>query len=113
MPGRLSVRDGIVRGPMIGATIDGQIDYLADEVHLRGTFVPLYELNNMLNKLPILGQLLGGSDEGILGVTYEVVGAPAAPRLNVNPFSAVAPGVFRKLFEFRNSNDRSLAEPVR
>jgi hypothetical protein len=113
MPGRLSIRDGIVRGPMVGATIDGQIDYSADEVRLRGTFVPLYELNNILNKVPILGLFLGGSDEGILGVTYEVVGTPAAPRLNVNPFSAVAPGVFRKLFEFRNSNDNSAGESLR
>jgi hypothetical protein len=113
IPGRFSIRDGIVRGPMAGATIDGQIDYLADEVRLRGTFVPLYALNNMLNKVPILGLFLGGSDEGLLGVTYEVVGTPSAPRLNVNPFSAVAPGVFRKLFEFRNSNERSLGESLR
>ena len=26
-----------------------------------------------------------------------------APRLNVNPLSAVAPGLLRKLFEFRNA----------
>jgi hypothetical protein len=112
-PGRLDIRDGVVQG-LVGATIDGQIDYVADEVHLRGTFVPLYELNNMFNKLPILGLFLGGSNEGILGVTYEVVGAPGAPRLNVNPFSAVAPGLLRKLFEFRNTTtDRGFAEPAR
>jgi hypothetical protein len=110
-PGRLEIRDGVVQG-LVGATIDGQLDYLADEVHLRGTFVPLYELNNMFGKLPILGLFLGGSNEGLLGVTYEVVGAPGAPRLNVNPLSAVAPGLLRKFFEFRN-NDRSFTEPIR
>jgi hypothetical protein len=111
--GRLDIRDGLVQG-IVGATIDGQIDYAADEVHLRGTFVPLYELNNIFTKLPILGPFLGGSNEGILGVTYEVVGAPGAPRLNVNPFSAVAPGLLRKLFEFRNTTtDRGFAEPIR
>ncbi len=106
MPGRLDIRDGVVQG-LVGATIDGQIDYFADEVHLRGTFVPLYELNNMFTKLPIVGLFLGPSNEGLLGVTYEVVGAPGAPRLNVNPFSAVAPGLLRKLFEFRNTNNDS------
>ena len=28
-PGRILLRDGVVRGPIIGATIDGQIDYAA------------------------------------------------------------------------------------
>ena len=101
-PGRLEIREGIVQGN-IGATIDGQIDYLGDEVRLRGSFVPLYQLNNMLGQLPIVGMLLGGGNEGLLGVTYEVVGPPNAPRLNVNPLSAVAPGLLRKLFEFRNA----------
>jgi hypothetical protein len=102
MPGRLEIRDGVVQGN-IGATIDGQIDYVGDEVHLRGSFVPLYQLNNMLGQIPIVGLFLGGGNEGLLGVTYEVVGPPNSPRLNVNPLSAVAPGLLRKLFEFRNA----------
>ena len=102
MPGRLEIREGVVQGN-IGATIDGQIDYIGDEVHLRGSFVPLYQLNNMLGQIPIVGIFLGGGNEGLLGVTYEVVGPPNAPRLNVNPLSAVAPGLLRKLFEFRNA----------
>jgi hypothetical protein len=109
-PGRVEIRDGVVQG-IVGATIDGQIDYAADEVHLRGTFVPLYELNSLFGKLPLLGPFFGGKDEGLLAVTYEVVGAPGAPRLNVNPVSALAPGVLRKIFQFRDtSNDRGLGE---
>jgi hypothetical protein len=113
-PGRLEIREGVVQG-IVGATVDGQIDYAADEVHLRGTFVPLYELNNILGKLPLLGPLFGGKDEGLFGVTYEVVGAPGAPRLNVQPASVLAPGVFRKLFEFRGNNIKSdgFVEPSR
>ena len=100
MPGRLSIRDGVVRGPVIGATIDGSIDYLRDDVRMRGTFVPLYGLNNMFGQLPIVGMFLGGSNEGLVGITYEVVGRPSAPVLRVNPISAVAPGLLRKLFEY-------------
>jgi hypothetical protein len=112
MPGRLEIRDGVVQGN-IGATIDGQIDYVGDEVHLRGSFVPLYQLNNMLGQIPIVGLFLGGGNEGLLGVTYEVVGPPNAPRLNVNPLSAVAPGLLRKLFEFRNAPSDRGFEAVR
>jgi hypothetical protein len=111
-PGSVSIHDGVVRGPVIGATIDGTIDYRRDDVRMRGTFVPLFGLNNMFGRLPIVGMLLGGSNEGLVGITYEVVGSPSAPILRVNPVSAVAPGFIRKFFEFRgDGGSRPLRPP--
>jgi hypothetical protein len=103
-PGKVSLRDGVVRGPVIGATIDGHIDYSREEVRLRGTLVPLYGPNNMLGQLPLLGPFLGGEKEGLVGITYEVVGRPGNPVLRVNPISALAPGLLRKVFEFPASS---------
>jgi Protein of unknown function/AsmA-like C-terminal region len=101
-PGKLAIRDGVVNGPAVGATMEGQIDYLRDRVSLRGTFIPAYALMNLPAQIPILGVLVGGGqNEGLFGVTYEVVGPPHAPTLRVNPMSAVAPGFLRKFFEFR------------
>jgi hypothetical protein len=102
--GKLAIREGLVRGPQVGATIDGNIDFTKSDVRLRGTFVPLYGLNNAFGQIPIVGLFLGGTNEGLLGITYEVVGAPNAPVLRVNPISAVAPGLLRKFFEFPNSS---------
>ena len=99
--GKLSIREGVVKGPTIGATIEGDIDYPGNKVRMSGTFVPMYGLNNMFGQIPIVGLFLGGgSNEGLIGVTYEVVGTPGAPVLRVNPISAMAPGVLRKIFEF-------------
>ena len=99
--GQLTVREGVVKGPMIGGTIEGSIDNRGNTVRMRGTFVPMYGLNNMFGQIPIVGLFLGGgSNEGLIGVTYEVVGTPDRPVLNVNPISAMAPGVLRKIFEF-------------
>jgi hypothetical protein len=113
--GRFTIRDGLLKGPAIGGTVDGHIDYHRDEVRMRGTFVPLYGLNNMFGQLPIVGPFLGGSNEGLLGVTYEVVGPPSTPVLRVNPISAVAPGLLRKFFEFPGGNaplpPQSYAQP--
>ena len=97
-PGRMLIREGVVRGTTVGATIDGQIDYTRDEIRMRGTFVPLYAINNMFGQIPIVGLFLGGgSNEGLLGITYEATGSPSSPRIAVNPISAVAPGLLRKL----------------
>jgi hypothetical protein len=100
MPGRVGLRDGVVRGPLLGGTIDGVVDYARDEMHMRGTLVPLYGPNNLLGQLPLVGMFLGGEKEGLLGITYEVVGRPGVPVLHINPISALAPGLLRKVFEF-------------
>ena len=115
VPGRMTVKDGVLRGPMLGATVEGNIDYTRDQVAMRGTLVPLYGLNNMFGQIPIVGLFLGGgSNEGMFGITYEVSGATANPRTMVNPISAIAPGVLRKFFEFREvpDHDRAFAEPT-
>jgi hypothetical protein len=114
-PGRMTVKDGVLRGPMLGATVEGNIDYTRDQVAMRGTLVPLYGLNNMFGQIPIVGLFLGGgSNEGMFGITYEVSGATSNPRTMVNPISAIAPGVLRKFFEFRETpdHDRAFAEPT-
>ena len=106
-PGRLNIKDGVLKGPVLGATVEGNIDYARDQVNVRGTLVPLYGLNNMFGQIPIVGLFLGGgSNEGIFGITYEVTGSTSNPRPMVNPISAIAPGILRKFFDFREMPER-------
>src|ERR1700681_736744 len=108
--GQLSIREGVLKGPMIGGTIEGSIDS-GNQVRMSGTFVPMYGLNNMFGQIPIVGLFLGGgSNEGLIGVTYEVVGTIGQPVLRVNPISAMAPGVLRKIFEFGTGKQNNPVE---
>ena len=113
-PGRMTIREGLVSGPMIGASIDGLMDYANNDLHLRGTFVPLHEAPTARSgEIPIVGFFLGGK-EGLIGsMTYEVVGSPGAPVLRVNPISMVAPGFVRKFLEFPSNQpgDNRFPEP--
>jgi hypothetical protein len=110
--GQLTIRDGVVKGPTIGGTIEGSIDYPGNQVRMSGTLVPMYGLNNMFGQIPIVGLFLGGgSNEGLIGITYEVVGTPGAPLLRVNPISAMAPGVLRKIFEFNPKQNNPVEPP--
>jgi hypothetical protein len=109
--GQLTIRDGVVSGPMIGATIEGSIDTVANQVRMSGTFIPMYGLNNMFGRIPVLGLVLGnGNNEGLFGVTYEVVGTPGQPVLRVNPISAMFPGVTRKIMEFNTGKQNNPIE---
>jgi Protein of unknown function len=112
MPGRVALRDGVVRGPLLGGTIDGVADYARDEVHLRGTLVPLYGPNNLLGQIPLVGLFMGGDKEGLFGLTYEVVGRPGNPVLRINPLSALTPGLLRKVFEFPVNGDGNFPDKV-
>jgi hypothetical protein len=109
--GQLTIREGVLKGPIIGGTIEGSLDLPGNQVRMSGTFVPMYGLNNMFGQLPILGLFLGGgSNEGLIGMTYEIVGTPGQPVLRINPISAMAPGVLRKIFEFNTGKQNNPAE---
>jgi hypothetical protein len=108
--GQLAIREGVLKGPMIGGTIEGSIDP-ANQVRMSGTFVPMYGLNNMFGQIPVLGLFLGGgSNEGLFGVTYEVVGTTDKPVLRVNPISAILPGVSRKIMDFNTGKQNNPVE---
>ncbi len=109
--GQLAIREGVVKGPMIGGTIEGNIDFPGNQVRMSGTLIPMYGLNNMFGQIPIVGLFLGGgSNEGLFGVTYEVVGTPGTPVLRVNPISAIFPGVTRKIMEFNTGKQNNPIE---
>ena len=109
--GQLTIWEGVAKGPMLGGTIEGSMDFLANTVRMSGTLIPMYGLNNIFGQIPIVGLFLGGgSNEGLIGVTYEVVGTPGQPVLRVNPISAMAPGVLRKIFEFNTGKQNNPIE---
>lgn len=110
-PGRFNIREGTIFGPSIGATVDGILDFANDRVQLRGTYIPAYGINNLFGQLPIVGLFLGGPKEGLIAITFEVVGPTSGPTLRVNPMSAAAPGLLRKLFEFRGAFDEAPPAP--
>jgi hypothetical protein len=98
----IAIRDALLRGPAVGAVFSGRVDTDTSKVTITGTYLPAYQLNNMFSKLPIIGLALGGGfSEGLIGVTFKIEGTLAEPRVFVNPLSAVAPGIFRKIFEFQ------------
>ncbi len=97
--GRVELHNGTMHGESIGLTVDGWVDYAHDRIDMHGTFVPVYAVNNLFSKIPVFGMILGGgANEGLIGVNFRVEGAVSAPTLNINPLSAIAPGIFRQIF---------------
>ena len=97
----ISVDDAALRGPMLGATASGTVNVKGGRVAISGTFIPAFGINNMAGAIPLIGTILGGGrDEGLVGITYKLFGPLDDPELTMNPISAIAPGIFRKIFEY-------------
>jgi hypothetical protein len=97
---RVEVVDAVLAGDEIGGTARGFIYTDEGQYDLTGTFVPLFGLNSVFSKL--LGPLAGREGEGLFGVTFAVRGPLDKPDFKVNPLSALAPGAFRRMFEYRS-----------
>jgi uncharacterized protein YhdP len=97
-PGKLTIQDGVIYNPSIGLTTQGGIDFEHNQIDVSGSFVPAYTVNTMLTKIPLVGLLLsGGQNDGVFGLSYRVHGSMSSPTLTVNPLSAIAPGILRRM----------------
>lgn len=109
---KVVVQQGSMFGPQVGATVEGAIDFTHDRVDLSGTFVPVYGLNNLFSQIPVVGVILGGGKhEGLFAVNYRIDGSASAPIFHFDPLSALAPGIFRKIFGAIDSAAQGVGEP--
>jgi hypothetical protein len=99
--GKLELRDMRAYGGAIGVTANGTVDLAGDALDISGTLVPAYTINSILGSIPLLGKVLVGSEGGgLFAANFRVAGPTANAAITVNPLSALAPGVLRKLFLF-------------
>ena len=97
---QVQIGDARATGPGLGVTTTGTVDTRAATLDLEGTLAPAYGVNAVLGNIPLLGKVLVSREgEGIVGFTYTLDGPVSKPRAFVNPLSALAPGVLRRLFE--------------
>ncbi|MFM9940235.1 MAG: AsmA-like C-terminal region-containing protein [Hyphomicrobiaceae bacterium] len=103
--GQLIINDSLAKGPLIGASLRGKLDFRSRRLDLGGTYVPLSGLNRALSGVPVLSELLTGPrGEGLLGITFAINGPMADPNVIVNPFSPLTPGILRELMQMSPDN---------
>lgn len=105
--GQFVLSESYLRGPVMGMTLRGKIDYRLGRLNIGGTYIPLQGVNAALCDLPIFGQIVAGTNcEGVLGITFALQGSNKNPQVLVNPLSIVAPGIFRDIFQMTGANPR-------
>jgi len=109
--GVLHVADAKAYGLSLGITASGRYYRGAEILSLEGTVVPAYAINAAAGRIPVVGDLFTGGEEGggIFAATYTATGPAEAPNISVNPLSALAPSFLRKLFGFLDTQEAKSA----
>ena len=111
--GRLDIKLARAHGPSIGLTATGYVDFDHHNVDMKGTVVPAYALNGILNDIPIIGFVLtGGEGQGMFAVTYHATGPLEQPEISVNPLAALTPGFLRGVFDIFDSSGEPPPPPT-
>ena len=105
-PSKLILHSSSAVGPSIGLSMDGIYDVPSGRLNMRGTISPVYLLNS-------IGSILTRKGEGVIGFTYKLTGTAASPSVQVNPLSALAPGMLREMFRGAPPVPKEGADPDR
>lgn len=90
-PDRVTLLSSSATGASMGITMDGYYHMKSGQMDMQGVVSPLYLVN-------AIGGVLTRRGEGLFGFNYSLKGPASSPRVQVNPLSALTPGMFREIF---------------
>ena len=109
----INIEEAKFQGFSLGGNFKGVTELDKQKINLEGIIVPAYAINALLNKIPLIGQVITGIEgDGLIGVNFKVTGTYDEPEYNVNPLSILTPGILRSIFEsfFEGNNEDIITE---
>ena len=87
--------------PSLSILMEGYIENESGLTSLRGTMVPAKEINKIIAKIPVLGDILIGKEmgEGVFGVSFKMKGMPGKVKTTVNPIKTLTPRFITRALE--------------
>ncbi len=102
----LTINEIYAVGPSISILMDGYVENKTGLISLRGTMVPAKELNKLISKIPVVGNILVGKKvgEGVFGVSFKIKGLSGNTKTTVNPIKTITPRFITRALEKRKKN---------
>jgi len=96
-------------GPSITILMEGYVENKSGLTSLRGTMVPAKEINKLISKIPVIGDILIGKEigEGVFGVSFKMKGPPGKIKTTVNPIKTLTPRFITRALEKRKKKIKS------
>ena len=98
--GFLKLEEIFAVGPSISVLMEGY-KTPSGLVSLRGTLVPAKNLNKILSKIPVIGNIIIPKDigEGLFGISFKMKGPPGKIKTTINPLKTLTPRFITKALE--------------
>jgi hypothetical protein len=93
----------------IGASISVLMDGYQNQnklTSLRGTLVPAKNLNKLISKIPVLGDIIIPKEvgEGLFGISFKMKGLPGNIKTTINPIRTLTPRFIQKIVEKKKNS---------
>ena len=90
-------------GPSISVLMDGYQDLAVTS--LKGTLIPAKNLNKMISKIPVIGNIIIPKDvgEGLFGISFKIKGSSGKIKTTINPIRTITPRFIQKIIDKKNS----------
>ena len=104
-----NVEEILALGPSISVLMDGYIESKSGLISFSGTLVPAKTLNNLISKIPVIGNILIGDKigEGIFGVSFKMKGLPGKIETTVNPIKTLTPRFITRALEKKKKDNKN------
>ena len=104
-----NIKEVYAEGPSITILMEGYIENKSGLTSLRGTMVPAKEINKLISKIPVLGDILIGKEvgEGVFGVSFKMKGPPGKIKTTVNPIKTLTPRFITRALEKRKKENKN------
>ncbi len=96
----LNLNEILATGPSISVLMDGYQDK-SGVTSIRGTLVPAKNLNKLISKIPLLGEIIIPKEagEGLFGVSFKMKGPPGKIKTTINPIRTLTPRFIQKILD--------------
>ena len=101
-----TVDEILALGGSVSLQMSGYIEKKTGLVSLSGTLVPAKMLNNLVSRIPVVGNILVGdkAGEGVFGVSFKIKGLPENVKTTVNPVKTITPRFITRALEKMKKN---------
>jgi hypothetical protein len=87
-----------MEGPSMSLRLNGSYNRVTKTLDIDGNLAPAIPFNRLVSKIPLLGTILTGSQDGVVVADFSLKGSSDAPDISVHPLSVLTPGLLKDVF---------------
>ncbi|NBV54199.1 MAG: DUF3971 domain-containing protein [Proteobacteria bacterium] len=95
---RVYLNEAKFEGPSMNIQLDGSYVRKDGTLDFNGRLAPGIPLNRLVAKIPVVGTLLTGSQDGVVVADFRLSGPSDDPQVSVRPLSVLTPGLVKDLW---------------